>query len=281
MKKLDYSKLDPSMLNKPMSELGIALGGNEEGGTEGIQVTIPEGMEGHEKKEEVTVASEESDDKSKVPYTRFKKFHDRALEAEEEADYWKRQAQRQNEDRNTYEPAIPNVQINANYESADFDRFKRLFAGQDNAEIREAYKLELERAASIEERATQRAMEAIERRSSQEREGYRENLSVLDQNLEEAAEILGRDLSSEEEIALLEIQDDYSPKDREGNITALIPVEKAVEIYEMQQRNSPRRQARNAVAALSGGSSEGEGSASEQQNKDYNPRGGWRQVFRK
>ncbi len=251
MKKLDYSQLDPSMLNKPLSELGIKPGDADS--NEGIPVIIPDEVKTAVEKEEGTqVPSSTSDDDGKVPYTRFKKFHDRALEAEEEADYWRRKAESRTEER--YEAPHTSVSINPEYSGADWNRFKALFSGEDNPQIREAYKMELERTAAIEERATQRAMDAIERRNSESQETYRENLNTIDYNLEEASDIVGRQLSSEEELAILEIQDDYSPKDRDGNISALIPVDKAVEIWQMQQAKSPRREARNSVAALSGSS---------------------------
>jgi len=280
--KVDYSKLDPSMLNKPLSELGITPGEGEKKEDGGIPVTIPEGLLPQEKTEEAKQepASTEPEGESKVSYSRFKKFHDRALEAEEEAEYWRRKAIEREEAKPQYEPPVPDVQVAPDYDSADYGRFKELFAGQDNENIRRAYKLELERVAGIEARATQRAMEAIERRSLQENEAYRENVSALDQNLEEASEILGRRLTSDEEAAILDILDEWSPKDREGNIVALMPVEKAVELYEAQQARSPRREARNQIAGLSGGSSGGEADTSGA-SKEYNPRGGWRQVFKR
>lgn len=276
MKKLDFSKLDPSMLNKSISELGIKPGDGEES-TEGIPVVIPEELRTAEKtEEEQRVSSPKSEDEGKVPYTRFKKFHDLALEAQDEAAYWRRKAEEREGSR--YHAPTPS-DITPVYEGDDWFKFKTLWG--DSEQSREAYKIELQRTAAIEERATQRAMEAIERRSSQEQEIYRENIGLLDQNLEEASDILGRSLTSDEEIALLEVQDDYSPKDGNGNITALIPIEKAVEIWQLQQARSPRREARNQIAALSGGSSAGEEGASESSSKDYNPRGGWRQVFGK
>lgn len=274
MDKLDYSKLDPSMLNKPIGELDIKPGQSE--GGEGIPVIIPDEMKPADKKEEEADTSGASDDDSKVPYTRFKKFHDRALEAEEEATYWRRKAEQREE---VYRaPAPSNSQVA--FEGDDWLKFKTLWG--DNEQSREAYKIELQRVEAIEDRATQRAMEAMERRNSQEQDAVRGNLNALDQNLEEASDILGRQLTSDEELAILEIQDDYSPKDRDGNIEALIPVEKAVEIWQMQTARSPRREARNAVASLSGGSATGDGGDNTPKaGENYNPRGGWRQVFGK
>lgn len=274
MDKLDFSKLDPSMLNKPLSELGIKPGDTE--GNEGIPVIIPDEMKPAEKKEEGQQApSPTLDDDGKVPYTRFKKFHDRAIEAEEEADFWRRKAEQREE---VYRAPTP-TNTEVAYDGDDWLKFKTLWG--DTEQSREAYKIELQRLSAMEDRATQRAMDAIERRNSEQQESYRENLAVVDQNLEEASDILGRQLSSDEELAILEIQDDYSPKDRDGNISALIPVEKAVEIWQMQQARSPRREARNSVAALSGGSAAGEGDSTPKAGENYNPRGGWRQVFGK
>lgn len=272
MDKLDYSKLDPSMLNKPLSELGIAPGADT--GNEGIPVVIPDGVPAAEPKGEDKDASDEPAGESKVPYSRFKKFHDQAIEAQEEADYWRREAQRRED---VYRAPTP-ADVNVLYEGDDWLKFKTLWGDNDNS--REAYKIEVQRIAAIEDRATERAMQAIDRRSSQEQEVYRGNLDTIDQNLEEASDILGRSLTSEEELAILEIQDDYSPKDRDGNIEGLIPVEKAVEIWQMQTARSPRREARNSVAGLSGGGTSG-GEATPEQNTTYNPRGGWRQVFKK
>ena len=274
-------QFDPSMLTRPLSELNYDTPRDD-----GIQVEGADALL-NSKAEEGAGTSDESADESKVPYSRFKKFHDLAKEAQEQAAYWREQAEQrtQRQESSRYEAPAPS-NIEPQFQGTDWERFKTLYGGADENAVKEAYRLEMQRISAVEERATQRAIEAMEQRAGAEQKAYQQNLSVLDENLEAAADIMGRALKPDEELAILEIQDDYSPKDRNGRIEALLPIEKAVEIYEMQSARSqaPRRQARNAIAGLSGSSSGGDTSVAPSTTEQYSkfaPNMGWRANFQR
>lgn len=282
---MDFPNIDPEILNRPLSELELP---EAQKTNDGIQIPTTDVGE-LQNPEEGTTPSPSSDEQGKVPYRRFKKFHDMALDAQREADFWKQRAmetQTRPEPRQEYYHVPNPADIEPSYSGADWERFKALFSGADEEAVKSAYRLEAQRFAAVEQRAMDRAVEAFEQRSKQEQETYSQNRNFLDDWTDEAADLAGRDLSSEEELALLDILDEFSPKDREGKIGAPISAEKALEIMELQQTrsHSNRRQARNAIAQISGPSAGGEtniGATPEEQNAKFNPMLGWRANFQR
>jgi hypothetical protein len=92
---------------------------------------------------------------------------------------------------------------------------------------------------------------------------------------------IGRDLSEKEQSAILDIVDDYTAKDNDGNYQgALMPFDKAWEVYELKNASSrsATRQSRDNVAALSGTSSQGNTTDQAKKDESWNPlaRGSWR-----
>ncbi len=223
-------------------------------------------VEEQKPKEQEPVASEEE---TKVPYSRFKKYHDAAKEAEKEAAYWREQAEQRRE---YNRPSEPQVDLQ--------DEAYKLWIENygDNEASHKAWKNQLKITQTLEERAIARAEERAKETYRNERyeEAARteENVDVLDDRLEDLSAVVGRDLSEKEQLALLEIVDDYTPKDREGNyLGEIMPFEKAWRIYELEQQASkaPKVQARNQVASLSGSQSQGDPSNVAEANKNFNP----------
>lgn len=279
---MDYS-IDPSLLAKPYNELP-KLNGEEQAG-----IPLSTGVEQEPKTEEVAEVSSSSEEEGTVPYRRFKKFHDAAKDAEREAEFWRNRAMEVEERRSYQEPQRPQYQT-PNFAPTTYQGdlppyWVQLYGDSDAA--RQAYSVELQREQYITHQAFERAEEAYEQRQVQREQAVTANRQSIDSGLEEAADILGRDLTPNEELALLEIQDEFSPKDRAGNIMALLPAEKAVEIYQMQQtkvQQSPRRAVRQAVAAVSGSSSGGDTSVSVSQtdiNQKFMPTLSWRANFKR
>lgn len=280
----DYG-MDPDLLQRPMSELALPADQR----TDGVQVTgadaLTEDNQGGE-----AVAPQSPDGESAVPYRRFKKFHDLAKEAQEDAEYWQRRALQLEQtpapqQQNGYQIPLSST-VEPVFSGPDWERFHALFAGADEEAVKSAYRMETQRMASVEQRAMERAISAFEERTNQQQEQMRSNVSQIDEGLEEAADILGRALTPDEEMALLDIQDEFSPKDRAGNILALMPVEKAVEIYQTRQTRtqSPRREARNAIAAMSSASAGGDTSGAQQpaeRNSNFMPNLGWRANYKR
>lgn len=220
-----------------------------------------------EEPQEVTpAASEESVvEKNRVPYSRFEKVYESAREAREEADRYRREAEELRSYQNT-------VQV----DKEDLpDYWVELFGDSDAA--RKAYKAEQNRITQLEERAEQRALEAIERRQYQEQEKFSTNLETIDNRLEALSDALGRELSENEQVAILDIIDDYTPKDDKGNYAGeLLPFDKAWNIYEMQQSqtSAQTRKSKDAVASMSGSKSQGE--PSPERNFQSGAWGSWR-----
>ncbi len=212
------------------------------------------------KKEEEIV--EPSEEESKVPYSRFKKFHDEAKHFQEEAEMWKAKAE-----------AIRPAQVD---EVKPDEIWTKLYG--DSPEAKEAYKLQQQREEALAQRYRDEALEAVRNQKYEEAERTEKNLETLDDHLEQVSAVAGRDLTEKEESAILDIIDDYTPKGADGNYSgAMLSPDKAWELYELKTQASlaPKRQSRDAVASLSGSPSQGESQAvKDERNKNFQP-GNW------
>lgn len=281
---MEIPGIDPSLLNKPLEELALPNTQKDEG----IQVKNADALLPKEDTTSVTTTVPDSDEEGKVPYRRFKKFHERALEAEREAEFWKNRAmevQTRPIERDYYQPPAPNQYIEPTFQGPDWERFKALFAGADENAVKEAYRLEVQRIAAVEERAVQRAEETFNQRSEMQRQEFRGNRDYLDEWTDEASDLAGRSLTEEEQIALLDVMDEFSPKNDEGKIESPITPQQALRIYQMQNSaHSQRRETRDALARASSASSGGETSVAvtpKENNQQFNAQLGWRANFRR
>lgn len=219
--------------------------------------------------EEDTATSDAHSDepeKGRVPYSRFERKHQEAEEARQQAEYWRQEAERRSPSNNRADAAedLPEYWVEL---FGDTDASKR------------AYKADQKRIAEIEERAEQRAIEAIEQRQVQQEKKFTSNLDSIESRMESLTDFLGRDLTETEENAILDIVDDYTPKDDDGNYAGeLMSFGKAWQIYELQQtqQSAKTSRSRNAVASASGAASKGEPAATD--DKAFNPQqwGSWR-----
>lgn len=201
---------------------------------------------------------EASEEESKVPYSRFKKFHDEAKSAREEADYWRQKAE-----------AIKPEPVSTESELPDF--WKELYGDSDASQ--KAWKIQSRANEELREQAKQEALEAVRNERYEEAERTEQNVEILDAGFEDLSALVGRDLTDKEQSALLDIVDNYTPKDRDGNYSGqILPFEKAWEIYELKQGASkaPQIKARNQIAGLSGSQTQGETNISEK-DKNFNP----------
>ncbi len=63
------------------------------------------------------------------------------------------------------------------------------------------------------------------------------NVAIIDEQFLELQDLIGRELSEDEQSAILDIVDEYTPKDKDGNfLCSLLPFDYAWEIYETQNR---------------------------------------------
>lgn len=202
---------------------------------------------------------EEAEAEQRVPYSRFRKFHDRALEAEREAA----------ELRERLASVKPEPQ-----EQGEVPSYWTELYGESDAAKR-AWRINERAQNELIEKARQEALEAVQSERQQEVERISQNEETIDENLENLSALVGRDLTEREQSAVLDIVDEYTPKGNDGNyLGPTIPFEKAWEIYELksQSQKAPRAEARDKVAALSGTPSRGEPTSEEQErNKSWNP----------
>lgn len=216
-----------------------------------------------EVQKEETPAVESAEEPERVKYSRFKKVYDRAIEAEREAEEWRAKAQSYN----TQEPA------RRESESGDTPSWWNELYGESDAATK-AWKIQESANQRLIDEARSQAIEAVQGERQQETARVRENEAVIDKNLDALQDYAGHQLSEREQSAVLDIVDEYTPKDDDGNyLGATIPFEKAWDIYELKQAASkaPRVQSRDRVAALSGSQSQGEPSADAVKNENWNP----------
>lgn len=242
--------MDKYDLNKPAFGEGADSANEPEQTPVGTEQTV-----GNE--EEIEVSEE-----NKVPYSRFKKYHDGFKEAEAEAQRLREEVASLREQRTFTPQEEPN-------ELPSY--WKELFGDSEASE--KAWKVEQQRQQSLREELREDAIRAVYEQQSQQENAIKENVATIDENLEDLSSKIGRDLTEKEQSALLDIVDEFTPKDERGNyLGAVIPFDKAWEIYELKTGavNKPRQEARSQVASLSGQATQGETNFNEK-NQNWNP----------
>ena len=69
---------------------------------------------------------------------------------------------------------------------------------------------------------------------NEEREA--QNIAIIDERLDELAEMLGRQLTDEEQSAILDIVDEHTPTGKDGMyLYPLLPFDYAWQIYQLKQ----------------------------------------------
>lgn len=228
-----------------------------------------------------TSAHETVVDEPRVPYSRIEKATRLREEAEERAA--KAEAR--------YDALLQSRQPTYERETDDtsdplYNQIVKLYGDTDQA--KEIYKIQKSQFEALEERAYQKALEATRNSRDTESKVERENISTIDERLYELSEDIGRSLTEAEEESLLDIVDEYTPKDGEGNYLGgdTISYQKAWEIHEMMQASnaSTSKRARSTATSLTGSQSSGEPTLEQkkQANENFNPMGGfgqWRRRF--
>lgn len=234
---------------------------------EQTKVAEPEVKAVAETKEEDKV-EEISEEESKVPYSRFKKFHDQAKQAQAETDSlraeaeeWKRKANA-NESKEESENNLPFT----------VDEWVELYG--DNEITRKAYQKQAQMSNALFEQAKHEGAKAYREEAQSEQVRVKQNLESIDSNLEALDEFAGHKLSEAEQSAILDIVDEYSSKDADGNYVSNIPYEKAYGIYELKQQaaKAPQKESRNKVASLTNTKTQGAPSDDQaERDKNFNP----------
>lgn len=232
----------------------------------------PAGEEPKKETEEIkeVVVEDEPSDKPRIPYSRFENVSRARREAEAEAEKWRQRALELEEARFTR--PVQDTDVPAYW----------LELYGDTEQTRKAYSVwqkgqesELRR---VEQLAEQKALEAVERQQKQQTEAYEQNLSTIEDGLTSLEEKIGRVLTEKEEDALLSIVDEYTPQEDGQYLGALLPFEKAWEIYELKTKASkePSKKSRDNVATIISAGSNSLHSDQAERDKQFRP-GVWGQ----
>lgn len=244
------SKLTPEQLDRPVDEVAV------EAPTESVPETPVETTP--EVPAEPTAEPEPEEDK--VPKSRFLTVHQRAIEAE-----------RQNRE---LQAQLAQAPVAAVQPPSDEDLRKFYVETFGEGELTDKlYQAELARFASIEEKAAERAFERFSNMGKEQEKVIEQRVASFDAALEELSVVEGKDFSDDEQVAILEIVEEYSPKDNDGNLIGdyLMPLDRAYEIYKLKAEPvvQAKKTERNAVASLTGARSEGSPSGSS--DADWQP----------
>lgn len=204
----------------------------------------------------------ESEDETQVPYSRFKKFHDIARQSEEEIANLRNELE-----------LVKQAKFEKHEEVEEMpDYWTELYG--DSEASQKAWKIQRQRELDIEKRAYEAGQRGARELSLKEAERVNTNLSEIDRNFEVLSDYLGRDLTQKEESAILDIVDEYTAKDEEGNYQgSLIPFDKAWDIYEMKNNTltASRKQSRDEVALKTGTNSQGNADVNLEKDQNFNP----------
>lgn len=234
-----------------------------------VESSVEEGNNNEQAENEaVEGTAETSEEENKVSYSRFKNVHNRYKESE-------RRAQELEMRLEELESASRFNQRDVSYEGKKWDTWVKLYG--DSEASKEAYKDWMsEFAAPDETYIRQVAADAYTQQARAEERRISSNEQTIDDELEDLSVNVGRELNDDEQIAILNIMEEFSIKDDDDNILRLYPAEKAWNIYEsnIQAGQVNRTQQRNKVASLTGLKTSGEPTAStkNQNNKDFDPR---------
>lgn len=216
-----------------------------------------------EVEEKVSESTEEDSvaDKARVPYSRFETVNERAIRAEERLAVLEEQAKSSGRAESTEEISIP-------------DEWVELYGDSDAA--KRAYELQVKSLERMREESTIKILDEIEKNQAYKQQETERNVEAIDNSLKEFQEEKGIKFTEADESSILDIQDEWTPKDEKGNyVVPLISVEKAYEILTLRQAGAKADKviARRKVVSITSSGNEGEGSSPS--NYDAKAWGSW------
>lgn len=268
---IDKSKID---LNAPafgegaqkMADILPAGNAIEQEPKEEPKVEEPKAPEAEPIEPKEEVVEEVSAEKPRVTYSRFENVSRARREAEAEAEKWRQRAVE-------LESTIFERKSEAQTPNEPLELWLEMYG--DSEASRRAFKLQQDQNEKIKAEAREEALRVVREERENEAARTSQNEKLIEDHLDSVSAIAGRDLSKKEQDAILDILDEYTPKDAEGNIAgALISPDKAWEIFELkeQAKGTPKKQARDSVAALTSPRSEGHPDGDRlEKDKSWNP----------
>lgn len=138
------------------------------------------------------------------------------------------------------------------------EEWVELYGDSDIA--RKAWSVQQKREDAIRKEVIKESLESIKREQQEQQKREQENEQQVDEYLSSLSTAFGKKLTKAQEEALLTIVDEFSPTNSDGTYASLLPVERALEIYELRnaKKGAPVIKARTAVADLAGGKSDNE-----------------------
>lgn len=210
------------------------------------------------------------DDKPRVPYSRFQKLLERDREREREAAELRERLAEMEETLQSSRASTLNT-------SGDDvpDEWIQLLG--DTPEAKKVWSLFSKTRPSLSaEEIRQEAIRAYQEQQEIEGQQFKQNLNTIDSQLEDLEVVVGRPLTEEEQAAVLDIADDYTPKDADGNyIAPLFSLDRAWEVYELknQATQASSKKSRDRVASLTGSQSRGQPAPIDvEKDKSFDPR---------
>ncbi len=221
-------------------------------------------------KEEVEVKEEVSDpsvEEQKVPYSRFKKYHEEASQLRKEREDLLRQL----EEKSTEQQVRHQPTEYTENEVPDY--WKELYGDSDAS--KKAWQIQDREQQAFRQEVKEEAIRSYRDELQQEAQRAKDNETYLDEGLDNLSALVGRGLTDREQSAVLDIIDEYTPKDNDGNYAGrIIPFEKAWEIYELKNKasNDSKAKSRDGVAGAVGSQTQGETSLEQaERDKNWNP----------
>ncbi len=208
-----------------------------------------------EKDEVVTAPSDsvsEDDEEKRVPYSRFKKKLD---EAEAYAETVKALESRL--------ASLESARNETRSEDVEMPpEWIQLYGDSDVA--KNAWKVQTLREQKLREESVKEAIAFLKKEQEAQKQAEAQNEDALDEYLSSLQDSAGKPISSKMEEEILSIVDEFSPTGEDGKYLSMISPEKALEIYKLRSavKSNTTAKAREKLAALSNGSSEGEPDAS-------------------
>ena len=213
----------------------------------------PASQGGKNKSDVSDPTDKESEEDNRIPYSRFKRKEE---ELEERDSIIKSLEERLSSLETAREESKPLEELEVPKEWVE------LYGDSDVS--KRAYKIQLQREEQLQENAVIKAIKRIKEESKQEEQQQEENESIIEDNLSSLRKTFGNKISKAVEEEVLTIVDEFSPTGKDGKYVSLFPFDKAYEIYELRNSKASvkTKQAREKVADLTGGNSEGEPTSS-------------------
>lgn len=204
--------------------------------------------------EQVAATSDaDKDDEGKVPASRFRKTRQELIELRErdaertarEADIFNELARlRQEVAKGPRNDALPS-------------KWVELYGDTDQSKV--AYQLYQEQIKEMLDSQRQASESDRQQQARLEAEGRAAVADSIDDGIEELEVSTGKTFTDAEKEALLDVVERYSPENDDGTFNALIPLDRAYQIYEMEQASKNGGAAKRRVAEIASAATEGEG----------------------